>query len=110
MKKTALILVAGILGLASCKKDLEKKFESGQTNTLTTEVSKMSEIKVPANFKWELTKTVAVKVNLEDNSFGALKHKIEVYLEDPSYKGISFSANPKFSSKLFSFYIILPNF
>jgi hypothetical protein len=30
-----------------------------------------------------------VKVNLEDNSFGALKHKIQIYLEDPSNKGIS---------------------
>ncbi|MFY8107553.1 MAG: LruC domain-containing protein [Bacteroidia bacterium] len=89
MKKISLILVAGILSLASCKKDLEKKFEPGQDTTGEVKVSKMSEIKVPANFKWELTKAVSVKVNLEDNSFGALKHKIQIFLEDPSNKGIS---------------------
>ena len=89
MKKISLILVACILSLASCKKDLEKKFETDQNSTISTEVSKMSEIKVPANFKWELTKSVSVKVNLEDNSFGALKHKIQIFLEDPSNKGIS---------------------
>ena len=89
MKNSSLLLIAGLLSLASCKKDIEKKFETGQNTTIATEVSKMSEIKVPANFKWELTKTVSVKVNLEDNSFGALKHKIQIYLEDPSNKGIS---------------------
>jgi hypothetical protein len=89
MKNSSLLLIAGLISLASCKKDLEKKFETGQNTTIANEVSKMSEIKVPANFKWELTKTVSVKVNLEDNSFGALKHKVQIFLEDPSNKGIS---------------------
>jgi LruC domain-containing protein len=89
MKRISLILVAGIISLASCKKDLEKKFETGQNSASEIEVSKMSDIKVPTNFKWELTKSVSVKVNLEDNSFGALKHKVQIYLEDPATNGIS---------------------
>ena len=89
MKNSSILLLAGFLSLASCKKDLERKFEASQNTTLETEVGKMSEIKVPANFKWEMTKSVSVKVNLEDNSFGALKHKIQIYQEDPANKGIS---------------------
>ncbi|MFY8019628.1 MAG: LruC domain-containing protein, partial [Bacteroidia bacterium] len=89
MKNSSLLLLAGILSLGACKKDLERKFEETQQAGTNITVNKMSEIKVPANFKWELTKSVSVKVNLEDNSFGALKHKVQIYLEDPANKGIS---------------------
>lgn len=84
MKKSSLYLLAVVLSIGACKRDLEQKFLQSQNNTQDIVVSKMSEIKVPSNFKWELTKTVSVKVVLEDNTFGAMNHKIQVFLTDPA--------------------------
>jgi LruC domain-containing protein len=84
MKNPSLYLLAILLSIGACKKDLVQKFEESQNTGAEISVSKMSEIKVPANFKWELTKAVSVKVVLEDNTFGALKHKIQVFVEDPA--------------------------
>ena len=107
MKKSLLILLAGTLSLGACKKTLEDKFE--QTNTSEVTVNKMSEIKVPANFKWELTKMVSVKINLEDNSFGSLKHKVQVLLEDPAKSGVSLAEGALSLSQGFESEIAVPS-
>ncbi|MFY8022275.1 MAG: hypothetical protein ACOVP1_13810, partial [Bacteroidia bacterium] len=107
MKKSIIVLLAGVLSLGACKKTLESKFE--ESNTAEVKVSKMSEIKVPANFKWELTKLVNVKINLEDNSFGALKHKVQVFLQDPIKLGGSLAEGALSLTQAFESEIAVPS-
>ena len=107
MRKKILYLLLGFLSLGACKKSLENKFEQSTSGDVV--VSKMSEIKVPADFKWELTKMVSVKINLQDNSFGALKHKIQVFLEDPAKSGISLAEGALSLSQEFESELAVPS-
>jgi len=69
MNKLSIILVAAAIGLTSCKKSLEDKFNASNPSDPGSNLSvdKMSDIKVPAGFNWKTTEKRLIKVTLKDN-------------------------------------------
>ncbi|OYU95806.1 MAG: hypothetical protein CFE21_11760 [Bacteroidetes bacterium B1(2017)] len=90
MNKLIILAVAAGLTVTSCKKGLEEKFSEAQQANSSTLVSanKMSDIKVPAGFKWETSRDVQVKIASTDARFGNTLHNITVYSADPNQGGI----------------------
>lgn len=74
----------------SCKKDLVKE----QTNVQPSfdgklvNASKMSDISVPAGFKWETSKDVKLRLTTTDIRFDKVLHKVEVYTANPAEGGV----------------------
>lgn len=85
MKKSILILLATSTLLVACKKDLVNKYEESQA---TVTVEKMSDIKVPAGFKWELASNIELTVSTSDDRFTGMYHKVLVYSADPNNGGV----------------------
>lgn len=81
MKKLVLFFSAASTLFVACKKDLVNKYE--ETKTGITSVEKMTDIKVPEGFNWQMTKTVHALVDLKDQTFDNKAHKIEIFAEDP---------------------------
>jgi LruC domain-containing protein len=101
MKKLiTMVLVSGVL-FTSCKKNLEDKFEASQKSNTTVSANKMSELKVPAGFKWETSRDVAVKISTTDVSFSNVSHKVMVYSADPNKGGIKLAEGSISSTKAF---------
>lgn len=76
MSKNLLTLAVGIALLAtSCKKD------TIQENAPDTNIT---DLKVPVNFSWQMTKEVNLTINVTDTRFQNKLHVIAIYLGDPS--------------------------
>ncbi len=83
MKNLIYILFAFLILAVSCKRELP--VEPNATNVDgSIKVDKMSDIKVPKDFNWSLSKTVQLDITLEDATFGVYNNKIQVFTADPS--------------------------
>ena len=84
MKKEYLPLFLGLALLGSCKKDLVSKYKetSGTTDGSSVNVSSMQELEVPADFKWETTKTYSITIKLKDNHDLAVPSKMVRLMND----------------------------
>ena len=96
MKKLIILGVATGLLVTSCKKNLENQFAENQKTASvgSITVNKMSDIKVPANFKWEMSRDVNVKISTTDNRFAGTIHKVMIYSADPANGGIKLAEGP----------------
>ena len=84
MKKEYLPLFLGLALLGSCKKDLVSKYKetSVTTDGSSVNVSSMQELEVPADFKWETTKTYSITIKLKDNHDLAVPSKMVRLMND----------------------------
>jgi hypothetical protein len=84
MKKEYLPLFLGLALLGSCKKDLVSKYKetSVTTDGSSVNVSSMQELEVPADFKWETTKTYSITIKLKDNRDLAVPSKMVRLMND----------------------------
>lgn len=104
MKKLILSITTLALFSTACKKDLVNKFEEANTtgsNASLVKANSMSEIKVPAGFKWETARDVNVKVVTNDLRFGNTLHKIEIYTANPADGGVKLAEGALSSGKAF---------
>lgn len=86
MKKIGIILSLVILMYASCKKSTTSEQSSPQTD-LNQNVSNINEMIVPENFKYENSRKVNLKVNVESNIYVNQMQRIEVYDGNPFGSG-----------------------
>lgn len=76
MSKKLLSLAVGLALLsASCKKDNTEK---------DAVVSKITDLKVPANFTWQTARDVNFTINVTDTRFQNKIHVVAIYLADPA--------------------------
>lgn len=76
MSKKLLSLAIGLALLsASCKKDNTEK---------DSVVSKITDLKVPANFTWQTARDVNFTINVTDTRFQNKIHVVAIYLADPA--------------------------
>lgn len=104
MKNLIIFLAFVTLTLSACKKELMTNNESSQNGNITainSKAEKMSDIKVPAGFKWEMSRNVNVKISSTDNRFGGTIHKVMVYNGNPGNGGIKLAEGPVSVSKPF---------
>ncbi len=73
-------------------------------------VSKMTDIKVPAGFKWETAKDVQIKVTTTDLRFEKVLHKLEVYSNNPAEGGILLAEGTIGVSTAFEALVSVPSF
>jgi LruC domain-containing protein len=104
MNKIIILAVTAGLALTSCKKNLEDKFLENQktaTGSSTVSANKMSDIKVPAGFKWETSRDVNLKITTSDVRFGNALHTVAVYSADPNQGGILLASGSVSSVRAF---------
>ncbi len=104
MKNSIIYLAIATLSLSACKKDLMNNYESTQNSNTTafvTKADKMTDIKVPAGFKWEMSRNVNVKISSTDNRFAGTIHKVMIYSADPANGGIKLAEGPVSLTKSF---------
>ncbi|OYU96358.1 MAG: hypothetical protein CFE21_08145 [Bacteroidetes bacterium B1(2017)] len=58
LKTIAILALVALFALPSCKKDLVNKYESAKTTPVASSAKSVKEIKAPASFSWNTTKTV----------------------------------------------------
>ena len=112
MKKLILSLTVLSLFAVSCKKDL------GQVNEESSPVfdgklvsaEKMTDIKVPAGFKWETSKDIKLKLTTTDIRFDKVLHKIEVYTANPAEGGVLLSEGSIGINTAFEVSVNIPTF
>ncbi len=108
MKKLFIYLAFASIALSACKKELINKNEPSQ-NTGDIKADKMSDIKVPAGFNWEMSRDVNVKISTSDNRFAGAIHKVEVYNGNPGNGGIKLAEGPVSITKAFEAKINIAN-
>lgn len=75
--------------------------QNSNTTAFVTKADKMTDIKVPAGFKWEMSRNVNVKISSTDNRFAGTIHKVMIYSADPANGGIKLAEGPVSLTKSF---------
>ncbi len=83
MKNLIYMLFAFLILAVSCKRELPVEPKATNVDG-SIQVSKMTDIKVPKDFNWSLSKTVQLDITLEDATFGVYNHKLQIFTSDPS--------------------------
>ncbi|MBC7382621.1 MAG: LruC domain-containing protein [Bacteroidia bacterium] len=112
MKNSIIYLAAALLSLSACKKGLMDKYEASKnsnSSTLAVKAEKMSDIKVPAGFKWELSRDVQIKISTTDNRFGNAIQKLMIYSANPAVGGVKLSEGALSSTSPFEAKINVAN-
>lgn len=86
MKKIGIILSLVILTITSCKKSSTSEPSNPQAD-LSQNVGNINEMIVPNNFKYESSRKVNLKVNVENNVYVNQLQRIEVYDGNPFGSG-----------------------
>ncbi|MCF8428888.1 MAG: LruC domain-containing protein [Bacteroidia bacterium] len=84
MKTTNLVMIALIIFIASCKKDIETDAVINNQSTIKT-VSNMTELIAPAGFDWQLSREVKLSVSVEESEAISI---ISVFTENPANGGM----------------------
>jgi len=98
MKTKFLIAVSLIVLVSSCMKDVESLPSTPNNTNSNVKATKMSEIKVPEGFKWQLSKEVDVNVSVNDNSSIQI---IRIYNQNPADGGKLIATGAATSNKPF---------
>jgi hypothetical protein len=95
-----------IVLISSCRRDLENIPPTPINTISNVKATKMSEIKVPEGFKWQLSKEVDVNVSVNDNSSIQI---IRIYNQNPANGGKLIATGAAISNKPFSAKISVSN-
>lgn len=91
------MMIALIIFIASCTKDIEKDSTINNQSTAKT-VSNMTDLKAPAGFDWQLSREVKLNVSVEGNSTVSI---ISIFTANPANGGLLIATGAASNGKPF---------